>query len=85
MSVTITNKSRQVLVIPLNSGSAVSLAPGETTAAIDEIETRANPKIEKMSNSGLIGLARGKERGAEDDESDDGVGGPPPTRKRPRG
>ena len=57
MSTRITNKSRQSLVIPLNSGNAIHLAPGETYGPLDEVETTANAKIEKMSSSGLIALA----------------------------
>ena len=57
MSTRITNKSRQALVVPLNSGTAINLAPGETCDPLDEFETTANAKIEKMSSSGLIGLA----------------------------
>jgi len=56
MSTRITNKSRQALVVPLNSGTAINLAPGETCDPLDEFETTANAKIEKMSSSGLIGL-----------------------------
>ena len=57
MSVRITNTSRQALAVPLNSGNAVHLAPGETSDPIDEVETTGNPKIEKMSKSGLISVA----------------------------
>jgi hypothetical protein len=71
MSTRITNKSRQALVVPLNSGTAIHLAPGETCDPVDEVETSANAKIEKMSGSGLIALtqvedadSRGSEAGA---------------------
>lgn len=80
MSTRITNKSRQSLAVPLNSGNAIHLAPGETCDPLDEVETAANAKIQKMSSLGLIALAHG-----DDDDSAGGGTGAHAPRKRPRG
>lgn len=80
MSMKITNKSRQGLVVPLNSGTAIHLAPGETCDPLDDFETAANAKIEKMSSSGLIALARVESESA-DGEDDDSAAAPTPRRR----
>ena len=69
------------MVVPLNSGAAIHLAPGETCDPLDEVETAANPKIEKMSGVGLISLAQTKSKSADRDDSDE----PHASRKKSKG
>jgi len=57
MSLTIKNKTRQLLTITLNSGATVHLAPGEVSHALSEIETENNTKIQRLSNEGMIETA----------------------------
>lgn len=57
------------MVIPLNSGAAISLAPGESSGPLDDVETTANPKIQKMTDAGLITVAEAKGRGRDEGDS----------------
>jgi hypothetical protein len=88
MSTRITNTGRQTLAVPLNSGTAIHLAPGETSDALDAVETTANAKIEKMSSAGLISLEQAEL--AEDEEAPEEkpsthAAGAHPARKKPKG
>lgn len=61
MATSLTNRSRQLLVVPLNSGVTVHLAPGEEAAGIDPIEVKNNTTIQKMAQKGWIVLTETKE------------------------
>lgn len=61
MATTITNRSRQLLVVPLNSGATLHLAPGEEAAGVDPVEVKNNAAIQKMSQKGWIFLTETKE------------------------
>lgn len=61
MATSITNRSRQLLVVPLNSGATVHLAPGEETSGIDPIEVKNNAAIQKMAQKGWVVLTETKE------------------------
>ena len=54
MSLTITNKTRQLLTLTLNSGETVHLAPSEISLQLSEIETKDNAKIQKLLSEGMI-------------------------------
>ncbi len=58
MASTIKNLDKQLLIIPLNSGRCVYLAPGETSAPIDDYEVVDNPKITKLAKASLIALSQ---------------------------
>ncbi|MBI3803975.1 MAG: hypothetical protein HY282_09475 [Nitrospirae bacterium] len=64
MSVRMMNRSRQLLVIPLNSGATLHLAPGEAAAGIDSIEVKNNATLQKMAQKGWVVWAETKEEGA---------------------
>jgi len=57
MSLTIKNKTRQLLTVTLNSGETLHLAPGEASHLLSEIETANNAKIQRLSNEGMIETA----------------------------
>ncbi|MCG3111982.1 MAG: hypothetical protein MCM46_09205 [Candidatus Manganitrophus sp. SB1] len=57
MPMNITNRSKQLLVIPLNSGATLHLAPGEEAGGIDPIETKNNSTLEKMAQRGWVSVA----------------------------
>lgn len=56
MPINMTNRSKQLLVIPLNSGATVHLAPGEETG-VDPIEVKNNAAVEKMAQRGWLSVA----------------------------
>lgn len=61
MSVKIVNRSKQLLVIPLNSGATLHLAPGEEAIGIEPIEVKKNPTIEKLAQKNWLLVAEGEE------------------------
>ncbi len=61
MPMKITNRSRQLLVIPLNSGATIHVAPGEEAVGIDPIEVKNNPALEKMVRRGWASVAESAE------------------------
>lgn len=61
MAMNLTNRSKQLLVVPLNSGAAIHLAPGEETVGIDPIEIKNNATVQKMVQKGWIVLTETKE------------------------
>jgi hypothetical protein len=64
MPTRITNISKRLLIVPLNSGETLHLAPGETSAdPLVDYELDNNDKVDKMVSNNLIALA------TEDDES----------------
>jgi hypothetical protein len=54
MAYTITNLTRHLLVLPLNSGETLHLAPGETSGAVEDYELVNNAKVDKLMSQGLI-------------------------------
>lgn len=66
MATNITNRSRQLLVVTLNSGATVHLAPGEEAVGIDPVEVKNNASLHKMAQKGWIALTEstGLEKGA---------------------
>ena len=54
MAITITNRTRQLLIIELNNGETIHLAPDRTSGPIDEALVNGNEKISKLLRSNLI-------------------------------
>ncbi|HEY6215819.1 MAG TPA: hypothetical protein VIW74_04105 [Pyrinomonadaceae bacterium] len=52
---TITNRTRQLLIVPKNSGSSVYLGPGEG-AKMPRTEIDGNTKIEKLVRTGAVSV-----------------------------
>jgi len=54
MTVTIANVSRQLVVVPLNSGETVHLAPKEVSSPIDDLEVQHNAGVDKLVREHFI-------------------------------
>lgn len=50
----LTNRAKHLLIVPLNSGESVHLAPGETSEAIEDYELQRNDKVDKLLTMNLI-------------------------------
>jgi hypothetical protein len=83
MAVTISNQAKQLLIVQLNDGEVVYLAPGETSRALDERQVGGNEKLAKLTRDNLVALGQ-PERAARDTsdaaEADDSAG----SRRKPR-
>lgn len=74
MAFTIQNRARHLLVLPLNSGGTLHLAPGETSSPVAAFEIDNNEKVERLLNEGL--LAVNESGAAPPDEGASEGGGP---------
>lgn len=53
----ITNISKRLLIVPLNSGETIHLAPGETSAdQVEDYELDNNEKVQKLLSNSLLAL-----------------------------
>ena len=64
MAITITNKADYLLILQLNDGQSVYLAPGESSSAIDERQLSGNEKFAKLRSGNLIATSSEEEGGA---------------------
>lgn len=48
------NRTRQLVILELNSGATVHLAPGETSSSLESYETDNNRKLEKLLRSSAV-------------------------------
>jgi hypothetical protein len=60
----IVNRTPQLLIVPLNSGKAVHLAPNETSPLLEHAEINGNAKVEKLLASKSITVVEEKMRKA---------------------
>ena len=58
MAYKITNLSKQLTILRLNSGKSVHLAPGKHSDAIEDYEVNSNAMLQKLSDKGVIALQR---------------------------
>lgn len=56
MPATLTNKSRALMTVELKSGDWIHLAPGETSAPIDDLEVQHNPRVAKLVERRLVAV-----------------------------
>lgn len=54
----IVNQSRSLLIVTLNSGMTLHLAPRQSSEPIDPSEIDGNAKIEKLRRAGIVSLVR---------------------------
>lgn len=52
----IVNQTKNLLIVTLNSGISLHLAPGQVTEPIDVMETAGNEKFEKLLRTGFIAV-----------------------------
>jgi hypothetical protein len=57
MASTIQNRARHLLVLPLNGGGTLHLAPGETSSPVEDFELDNNEKVGRLLNDGLIAVS----------------------------
>lgn len=58
MAFIIQNRARHLLVLPLNSGGTLHLAPGETSSPIEDFELENNEKVERLMSDGQLAVTR---------------------------
>ena len=58
MSITITNQTKQLLLVPLASRATLHLAPGETSSSLEDFEIAQNDKVNKLARVGQIKIVR---------------------------
>jgi hypothetical protein len=54
MATTITNRAKHLLILQLNDGQSIYLAPNETSRAIDETQLNGNEQVSKLMQNNLI-------------------------------
>jgi len=74
MHARIINRTPQLLIVPLNSGKTVHLAPSETSKALAYVEINGNVKIEKLLANRSISLVH-EETAASRSEGKHGAAG----------
>ena len=57
----IVNRTKSLLVITLNSGVTLHLAPGQGSEPVDEMEVSGNEKVEKLRRSGVVSVVSASE------------------------
>jgi hypothetical protein len=58
MKITLTNQTKQLLIITLNSGTTLHLPPSGSSAPVEELEINDNAKIAKLLNAGAVRISR---------------------------
>jgi hypothetical protein len=61
MALTFTNLATHMLILQLNNGNSVYLAPGETSAAIHDGQVNGNDKIAKLQRNNFLATSQAKE------------------------
>ena len=56
MAVTISNQAAHLLILQLNSGKALYLAPRQSSGPVDDLEISGNEKIAKLLRGSLIAV-----------------------------
>src|SRR5438128_12678750 len=54
MPITLTNRASHLLIIELNDGESIYLAPGRTSNSIDEGQVNGNGKLSKLMRNNLL-------------------------------
>ena len=56
MAVSIINKAKNLIIVTLNSGKTLYLAPGKSSPPIEEAEINGNEKVIKLLKSHVIAM-----------------------------
>ena len=56
MQVALVNQTKSLLIVTLNSGTSLHMAPGQISEAVDYMEIAGNEKIEKLRKTGAIAI-----------------------------
>ena len=57
MDVTLKNRSPYLMIVALNSGRTLHLAPEETSGPVDDQEVNGNAKVDKLVGVGQLAVA----------------------------
>ena len=60
MPVRIISRAKQLLIVPLNSGKTIHLAPSATSELIADIEINGNERVAKLLRNALITTMQAK-------------------------
>ena len=55
----IVNQTKSLLIVTLNSGVTLHLAPGQSSEPVAEMEVSGNEKVEKLRRSGVVSVVNG--------------------------
>ena len=58
MAATLTNKSRSLVAVELKSGEWIHLAPGETSAPLDDVDVHQNDRLARLVDRKLVALGQ---------------------------
>ncbi|MFX0194759.1 MAG: hypothetical protein ACFFCW_01455 [Candidatus Hodarchaeota archaeon] len=58
IAVHIANRAKYLLIIPLNSGKTIYLAPGESSRPLEYFEISENEKVEKLLKANLVTIRK---------------------------
>lgn len=64
MALTFTNLAAHMLILQLNNGNSVYLAPGETSDAIHDGQVNGNDKIAKLMRNNFVATSEAEEKPA---------------------
>jgi len=82
----IVNRTPQLLIVPLNSGKVVHLAPNETSPLLEHAEINGNAKVDKLLASTSITLVQEKMQEAAPAAQFEALSrAPEPVEKEPKG
>lgn len=85
MPMRVQNKTNTSVLVRLRSGATVHLRAWETSAELEDVEVRDNPRIDVLAERGLVDLVDADDEDHEDDEPGDHVATSGSSRARPRG
>jgi hypothetical protein len=70
MEITLTNRSRYLAIVTLNSGRTLHLAPSHVSDPIDDVEINGNAKVDKLVNAGELALNHVEKKSSEHGRGD---------------
>jgi len=60
MQVALVNQTKSLLIVTLNGGTSLHMAPGQTSEAVDYREIAGNEKIEKLRKIGTLAIVNAR-------------------------
>ena len=63
MTVIVTNRSSHLLLVELNTGETIHLAPAESSRVLDDVDIENNPWVDRMRARGDVVVERDQASG----------------------
>lgn len=60
MQVALVNQTKSLLIVTLNGGMSLYMAPGQTSESVDYMEIAGNEKIEKLRKTGAVAIVNAR-------------------------